>query len=227
VRELSGDLGGALDALVLVWDLHAAIGANSAQQEVGPRLVRLAVLSGRSDRVDDVVAHVARLRDVVGTETAAADDEWVRAWRDDDPDALRRAIAHQERTPRRLAVAQQRAQLAQMLADGGATAEAAEVASQARRDLEGCGAAGDAAAVAVLEGSGRRADPATTGPQALSRSERRVVVMIGAGMTNAEIAEALFVSRRTVESHVSASYRKLRVGNRVELARIGMDLVDA
>ncbi len=101
---------------------------------------------------------------------------------------------------------------------------AAEIASQARRDLEGCGATGDAAALAPLEGRKRRAPAATEGPDALSRSERRVVAMIAEGLTNAEIADALYVSRRTVESHVSASYRKLGVTNRVELARIGMHL---
>jgi DNA-binding NarL/FixJ family response regulator len=40
------------------------------------------------------------------------------------------------------------------------------------------------------------------------------------GLSNVDIAKQLFVSRRTVESHVSAAYRKLEVSLRVELAKV-------
>ncbi len=227
VSEAEGDRDGALTALTLVWQLHDALGAHSALQELGPRIVRLARLTDRLDAVDGVVAHVAHVREKVGTPTAAADHEWALGWRDADPDALGRAVAHQERTPRRLTVGILRAQQAELLHLCGREAEALDVASQARRDLEACGAHADAAALAHLAGDGmRRSSAAVTGPDALSRSERRVVMMIAEGLANADIAEALFVSRRTVESHVSAAYRKLGVGNRVELARIGMDLAE-
>lgn len=226
--EADGDLDGALDALGLVWDLHDALGAHSAQQELGPAIVRLAHLTGRSERAEAVVAHVVAVRDRVGSETAMADVEWARGWRDQDPDALRRALVHQGQTPRRLAAATIRAHLAHVLHERGDTREAAAVASQARLDLEGCGAVGDAALLAGIEGvAPKPVRTSPTGVDALSRSERRVVSLIGQGLSNADIAEALFVSRRTIESHVSASYRKLGLGNRVELARVGMDLVEA
>ena len=54
---------------------------------------------------------------------------------------------------------------------------------------------------------------------ALTKSERTVALLLAEGLTNAQIADRLFISRRTVESHVSATYRKLGVDNRVELAR--------
>jgi DNA-binding NarL/FixJ family response regulator len=57
----------------------------------------------------------------------------------------------------------------------------------------------------------------------LSRSERAVVALVAEGLTNTQIAEQLFLSRRTVESHVSAAYRKLNLSNRVELARVVLE----
>ena len=42
--------------------------------------------------------------------------------------------------------------------------------------------------------------------------------LIGAGRNNPEIAEALFLSVRTVERHVENLYRKIGVRSRAELA---------
>ncbi|HXJ62698.1 MAG TPA: helix-turn-helix transcriptional regulator, partial [Actinomycetota bacterium] len=52
----------------------------------------------------------------------------------------------------------------------------------------------------------------------LTGSERRVAELVAQGMTNREVAEALFVSEHTVESHLSSVYRKLAVRSRTELA---------
>ena len=43
--------------------------------------------------------------------------------------------------------------------------------------------------------------------------------LVGSGRTNLEVAEALFVSVRTVESHLGRIYRKLGLRSRTELAR--------
>jgi len=51
----------------------------------------------------------------------------------------------------------------------------------------------------------------------LSPSEHQVAELVAAGRTNAEIAAALFVSVRTVESHLTRTYRKLGVRSRTEL----------
>lgn len=51
----------------------------------------------------------------------------------------------------------------------------------------------------------------------LSAAEGRVVELAAAGMSNPEIADALSVTRRTVELHLSRAYRKLGVSSRGEL----------
>ena len=60
---------------------------------------------------------------------------------------------------------------------------------------------------------------ATRAGDELTLTEQRVAGLIAAGATNRDAAAALFVSVRTVETHVAAIYRKLGVRNRAELAR--------
>ena len=57
-----------------------------------------------------------------------------------------------------------------------------------------------------------------SGLDSLTPSERRVAAMAAEGSTNREIAQALFVTAKTVEVHLSNTYRKLGVGGRADLA---------
>lgn len=59
-----------------------------------------------------------------------------------------------------------------------------------------------------------------SGVGALTRSELDVARLVADGLSNTEIAERLFVSRRTVESHMGAVYRKLGVSSRVQVAQV-------
>jgi DNA-binding NarL/FixJ family response regulator len=81
----------------------------------------------------------------------------------------------------------------------GATA----IASQARIELT---AAGTRLPARDQTGAGR-----------LTASERRVCAMAITGMSNPEIAQALFVTRATVESHLHSAYRKLAITSRTQL----------
>jgi DNA-binding CsgD family transcriptional regulator len=56
-----------------------------------------------------------------------------------------------------------------------------------------------------------------TGVDSLTASERRIVELASQGLTNREIAQSLFITARTVEGHLTSSFRKLRVDSRDEL----------
>jgi DNA-binding CsgD family transcriptional regulator len=56
-----------------------------------------------------------------------------------------------------------------------------------------------------------------SGLESLTASERRVAAMALGGHTNREIAQALFVTQKTVENHLSNAYRKLDIKSRREL----------
>ncbi len=73
--------------------------------------------------------------------------------------------------------------------------------------------------LAELEVAGTRMQRAARrGVDALSPSERRVVGLAIDGLSNRQIAEALFVTRKAVEWHLGNAYRKLDVRSRGELA---------
>lgn len=55
--------------------------------------------------------------------------------------------------------------------------------------------------------------------EALTSQEARVAQLVGRGLTNREVAAALFLSPKTVERHLSSVYRKRGVRSRTELAR--------
>jgi DNA-binding CsgD family transcriptional regulator len=65
-----------------------------------------------------------------------------------------------------------------------------------------------------------------SGERGLSPREVEVLGLIREHLTNVEIAARLYISNRTVESHVSALLRKLGAAHRRELARIGAPAVD-
>ena len=68
--------------------------------------------------------------------------------------------------------------------------------------------------------------PTTFERAGLTAREVEVLACLAGRPTNAEIAETLFISLRTVESHVSSLLRKLQVGGRRELAAIAAELGD-
>ena len=104
-----------------------------------------------------------------------------------------------------------------------------EEATARARDALGAGYAPERAAGAALtleeatalafRGESRPPRP-PSGWASLTPAELRVVDLVTAGLSNPEIGERLFISRRTVQTHLSRVFAKLGVTNRAELAAL-------
>lgn len=97
---------------------------------------------------------------------------------------------------------------------------ATEVLQAAYELAQECGAAPIAAAAREeLRVAGARPQrERRLGRDALTPSELRVAELAADGLSNREIAQALFVSLRTVETHLTHVYQKLEIGSREKLA---------
>ena len=107
---------------------------------------------------------------------------------------------------------------ARALADRDAGA-AVEEARQALRTFEDLGASHDADVVAAFlrdHGVAGRTGPKLVGE--LTKREVEVLRLLGEGLTNAEIAARLFISTKTVATHVGNIFAKLHLRNRAEAA---------
>lgn len=74
-------------------------------------------------------------------------------------------------------------------------------------------------AVRELAGTGEHARPRDATRTPLTSQETRVALLVAQGLTNREVAAALFLSPKTVEHHVGAVLRKRGLRSRTELAR--------
>jgi DNA-binding NarL/FixJ family response regulator len=118
-----------------------------------------------------------------------------------------------------LEAARVRLELARLIASGTPDVAAVE-AGLALASFEELGAARDADAAAgllrELGAGGRRAWP--KGHGTLTKRETEVVSLLAAGLSNAEIAERLYISKRTAEHHVASILSKLGLRSRSEAA---------
>jgi class 3 adenylate cyclase/DNA-binding CsgD family transcriptional regulator len=142
----------------------------------------------------------------------AADDE-------EAPRALREAVDVLEGAPARLEHARALVDLGIVL---NRTGERSEARAMLRRGLELAELAAAARlaeqARSALTSTGVRPHPVVVaGVESLTTSERRVAEMAREGLTNAQIAQALFVTPKTVEAHLSGVYRKLGITSRAQL----------
>jgi DNA-binding CsgD family transcriptional regulator len=129
-----------------------------------------------------------------------------------------RALRHLADLHRPLDTARVRLELARLLATDRQQLAVAE-ATQALATFEHLGATADADAAAALLrelGAPSRSGPKKIGP--ITLREQDVLRLVGNGLTNPEIAQRLFISRKTASNHVSNILTKLGLRNRAELA---------
>jgi DNA-binding CsgD family transcriptional regulator len=138
------------------------------------------------------------------------------------PALLSDAVDQLRASPARLELAKALADLGAALRRAGRRREAREPLYEAL-DLAGrCGATALTETVRVELGAAgaRPRREASSGAASLTPSERRVADLAAQGLGNRAIAQRLFLSRRTVETHLTNAYRKLEIPGREELAGV-------
>jgi DNA-binding CsgD family transcriptional regulator/tetratricopeptide (TPR) repeat protein len=135
---------------------------------------------------------------------------------------LGKAVTFLDGSPRRLGRAQILCELGAALRLDGRRVEARAPLREALKLARRCGATRVAKrAHDELEASGetiRRYTP--IGVESLTPSERRVAELAASGLTNRQIAQSLFVTVKTVEAHLSATYDKLDIQSRKQLGPV-------
>ena len=200
----------AVPLLGLLVEAHLCVGDLDEARRAQSRLAELAERS-RLDRIHGL-ATFARAR------IATAEGH-----RDDAEDGLVDALGAFEQADMPAEKAAVHREFARLAAGAGRMDLAAEEGKAALHAFEQIGALRDAdETAAFLRSIGVRGQ---TGPKAmgsLTKREREVLDLIASGLTNAEIAERLFISTKTAGNHVSNVLMKLGVRSRTEAAALAL-----
>jgi DNA-binding CsgD family transcriptional regulator len=201
---------------VVAW--HAdLVEAHTRAGSHGPAHDHLARLALQADRSGLAAIHavVARGAGLLADDGDAADEHFTRALELHGPDAAldraRTELCYGEVLRRGRRPREAREQL------GAALATFDELGARpwSRLAAEELHASGTR--------TGRRPDTAS-GLAGLTAQEQRIAAVVGTGLSNAEVAAAVFLSRKTVEFHLSSIYRKLEIRSRSELVRLLHDV---
>lgn len=226
--RFAGRTGQALDDLFRAGELmDAGLGNNPAMMPW--RAMAAVTLAGRDDGEDRELA--VKLADeeldlarTFGSPGPLGTALWARAACEPDPgrklEQLREAVA-QHRQGERM-VERVETELAFGLALAG-TGRHGEARASLRETLHLAHVSGADLLVervreALVAAGGKPRRSATSGVDSLTPSERRIVELAAAGLTNREVAESLFLTMKTVEWHLTRAYTKLGVTGRGGLA---------
>jgi DNA-binding CsgD family transcriptional regulator/tetratricopeptide (TPR) repeat protein len=191
-----------------------------------PALVAICLRAGRSDlaaMVATQAAALARLNPTVALMRGAALQ--CRGLLDVDEQALTGAVSSLRRSGRPLALAAALEDLGRLRLELSDVSSGTEMLSEAYDVSERCGAQRACARlrrslreVGVVKRARAAARP-TSGWESLSAAELTVVRLITAGLTSREVAQQLFLSVNTVNTHLRHVFTKLDLRSRVELTR--------
>ena len=225
ILEAGGELGQALATMTGAWDMCARLGLALDYPAVGADLVRLALASGDMGRARDASAAVTEVaaRNEVPWMTGAA--LRCRGLIEDDAEILQAAAGACAGGSRPLGLALACEDAGAAFARQGRLDRARPLLDQALGIYERLGAARDLArAEATLREAGiRRGRRGTRGrPQigwaSLTPAEHAVAGLVAEGLSNPQIGERLYISRRTVQTHLAHMFAKLDIATRAQLA---------
>ncbi len=196
-------------------------------------MARVELAAGRIDAADRLAARAETTAQQLGFELALAVAQRARAGvllgRGDAAGAAglaQRSATAAAHAGAPLEAARSRALAGRALTAASERTQAVELLRDAERAFDAAGAARDRAlARHELRRLGARVEPrgpatgADGGLESLSAREREVADLVTARRTNREIAGLLFLSEKTVESHLRNVFAKLSVSSRVEVAR--------
>jgi DNA-binding NarL/FixJ family response regulator len=188
-------------------------------------LVRLLLAAGQRPDASSVTARLENGADAnpsfPGLRAAALH---ARALLDNDPERALAAVQAYRGDPRSLVRAAAFEDAGRLLTER-AKDEAVGYLDEALRLQSAAGAERDAARVRRLlrdggaQRAGGRPDPAAAHWPELTASELAVVRLVVRGATDREVAQRLYISAHTVNSHLRHVFAKLGIRSRVELAR--------
>ena len=227
VGQVDGDSHEAFAALERARRAVADSGAALFNLRFGPEHVRLALAAGERAAAEEMTAATEAVAAEVGTTVARGQALRCRGLLEADPERLVAAVEAHRAGPSRIELAGAAEDAGRALAAAGDTPRATALLDEALEIWESAAAAHDAGRVrAALREIG--AKPGARGPrrralsgwESLTGSELRVLELVGEGLTYREIGERLFISRRTVETHIARVFDKLGVRSRAELAAL-------
>jgi DNA-binding CsgD family transcriptional regulator len=136
-------------------------------------------------------------------------------------ESLRASVAILRTSPARLELARSLLDLGSELVRKGQCTEARGLLLESLQLAHQCGATplAEQALDRARAAGARPRRPAMSGRDALTAAELRVARMAAEGSPNREIAQALFITTRTVKAHLTSSYRKLDISTRKHLVR--------
>jgi DNA-binding CsgD family transcriptional regulator/tetratricopeptide (TPR) repeat protein len=225
ILEADGDVTAALATLAECWDGCVSRGLALDYPVLGADLVRLALGCGQRQRAREVAAAVAEVADKNEVPALTGAALRCRGLADDDPATLLAAASAYERGPRPLDLALASEDAGAALARRGQADRARPLLERALEIYHRLNAARDLArAEAVLREAGIRRGHRgprgrpQTGWSSLTPTERTVADLVAEGLSNPQIGERLYVSRRTVQTHIAHVFAKLHFTSRAQLA---------
>jgi DNA-binding CsgD family transcriptional regulator/DNA-binding Lrp family transcriptional regulator len=195
-----------------------------------PQMVRIALAAGDRELAESAVADANRRVELCpGVPSLAAIAAHAGGVLNGDIDKLSEAVSLFERSPRSLAMAAAWEDLGLAHQRQGTADSGIDELTQALVLFAQAGATRDAARLrSRLRALGVRrrvvtAEKTATGWAAMTKSELAVAQLVATGLTNREIAERLFVSPHTVNTHLRQVFAKLEVKSRVDLTRLATE----